>query len=274
MSSAVQRPNFFETYRHLASSNDAPLDCKLIGSCQALPEAQTSLNAFKEQLRGDTYTTSSSATYPSRSPFAAFPQRSSRKSCLPLARDGVTLRITQLFTTQAMLLGATAVSPPYGAPYRCPCLLTLDEVTAAQCPPSPASRDEAVISQYGDMIRTYCTGRRNSFLSARDSQGPAGQDILRSNLRAYHLGGFPTLTAILFDFNDARSTSKRYLWVIKVPGPDEKLLVLNNIERLEINRTSFNLIKYLMLSLPESYYHDVELLGGRGVPSSVGRNVP
>ncbi len=53
MSSAVQRRNFSKTYRHLASSNDAPLECQLIEIRQVLAEALESLDAYKQELEVD-----------------------------------------------------------------------------------------------------------------------------------------------------------------------------------------------------------------------------
>ncbi|KAK0185247.1 hypothetical protein F5146DRAFT_1144452 [Armillaria mellea] len=53
MSSAVQRRNFCTAYRHLASSNNAPLECQLVEVRQVLAEALESLEAFKQELEVD-----------------------------------------------------------------------------------------------------------------------------------------------------------------------------------------------------------------------------
>ncbi|KAK0479573.1 hypothetical protein IW261DRAFT_1564215 [Armillaria novae-zelandiae] len=53
MSSTVQRRNFSKTYRHLASSNDAPDECQLIEIRRVLADALESLEAFKQELEVD-----------------------------------------------------------------------------------------------------------------------------------------------------------------------------------------------------------------------------
>ncbi|KAK0450582.1 uncharacterized protein EV420DRAFT_741481 [Desarmillaria tabescens] len=327
MSSAVQRRNVSEAYRHLASSNDAPLDYQLVEIRHVLAQALESLDAFKQQLEVDDEDLDilmrqpiahEEATLgeeehaeirgiqefikchrPITSAIRRFPAEIIAEILLharpgwrqleeyPIVHDtncgpwsysrvsylwrGVSLSLPQIWSD-----------------------LTVDELTATECRTRlnvlklwlkrsgnktlrivGNIQGEAIIPQYEDMMRMLAAENhrwdifmwnvallrrksapaegdeafcRQETLAAEIWDGPADQDILRPNLRMYYLGGSdvdsdpfrllrcaPNLEALSLGIE----IQDRFL-------PDNTM-VFTNIQRLEVDFTSFDLIQYLTL---------------------------
>ncbi|KAK0209270.1 hypothetical protein DFS33DRAFT_521544 [Desarmillaria ectypa] len=329
MSSAVQRRNFSETYRHLASSNDAPLDCQLIEIRHILADALETLDTFKQQLEVD----DEDLEILMRQPNAHEESTLEEEEHSEIRDIQEFLKWHRPITSAVRRLPAEIIAEillharpgwrqleEYPIVHNTSCGpwsysrvsylwrtvslslpqiwsdLTIDELTATKCRTRLQVlklwlkrsgnktlrmvgniQGEAIIPQYEDIMRmlvaeshrwdiflwdvvllrrksapaegdeAFC---RQETLAAEVWDGPADQDLLRPNLRMYHLGGSdvdsdpfrllqcaPNLEALSLGIE----IQDRFL-------PD-KTMVFTNIQRLEVDYRSFDLIKYLTLPL-------------------------
>ncbi|KAK0436534.1 hypothetical protein EV421DRAFT_1110530 [Armillaria borealis] len=326
MSSAVQRRNFSKTYRHLASSNDAPLECQLIEIRQALAEALESLEAFKQELEVDDEDLEMLVR-----------QKSVHEEATPEEEEYSEIRellefikCHQPITSVVRRLPAEIIAeillhtrPAWRQLEEYPIVhdtrrgpwshsrvsymwrtislslpqiwsdLTLDEVTATKCRARLQMlklwlersgnkslriigniEGEAIIPEYEDIMRMLVAEShrwdifmwnvglvrrkstpaeayyRQAALATEVWDGPADQDIQRSNLRMYHLGGSGVDSDPFRLLRSAPNLEALSLGIrIRSRFLPDKTTVLTNIQRLELDYRSFNLLKYLTLPL-------------------------